>query len=144
MMDSLNLEEENIMKEIRNLFRLEKRTNANKDGILTDIKNLSEHEKEENYYKPVRVSNFWSNNYIENESNSDRNKTPSAEEYLDKVSPYLKHINNIKKSGIWNIQLAIANNFISSIDNDEENVMHSDNIEIMIKNEADEVIKWFT
>ena len=37
----------------------------------------------------------------------------------------------------------MANNFISSIDNDEEVVMHSksDNIEIMINNEADEVIK---
>ena len=34
-------------------------------------------------------------------------------------------------------------NFISSIDNDEENVMHSksDNIEIMINDETDEVIK---
>ena len=41
------------------------------------------------------------------------------------------------------IQLTIINNFISSIDNDEERVMHSksDNIEIMISDEADEVIK---
>ena len=41
-------------------------------------------------------------------------------------------------------QLTIANNFISSIDNnDEEHLMHSksDNIEIMINDEADEVIK---
>ena len=39
--------------------------------------------------------------------------------------------------------LIIANNFISSIDNDEEHVMHSksDNIEIMINHEANEVIK---
>ena len=37
----------------------------------------------------------------------------------------------------------MANNFISPIDNDEERVMHSksDNIEIMINDEADEVIK---
>ena len=34
-------------------------------------------EEEENYYKLVRVSNFWSNNYIEYESNSDRYKTLS-------------------------------------------------------------------
>ena len=41
--------------------------------------------------------------------------------YLNKISPYLKDIiNNLKKSDTWNIQLAIANNFISSIDNDEE------------------------
>ena len=37
------------------------------------------------------------------------------------------------------IQSTITNNFISSIDNDEEHVMHSksDNIEIMISHGAD-------
>ena len=45
--------------------------------------------KEENYYKPVRVSNFWSNNYIEQESNGDKNKRLSVEEYLNKIRPYL-------------------------------------------------------
>ena len=103
MTQSLNLEEENITKDIRNVFRLkkelnyieikdirnpfrsEKETKAIKDRTLRHIKNLFEHgEEEENYYKPVRVSNFWSNNYI---------------------------------------QLAIAINFISCIDNDEEHVM---------------------
>ena len=77
------------------------------------------------------ISNFWSNNFIEFESNGDRNKTPSVEEYLNKICPYLKHIiNNLKKSSTWKIQLTIASNFISSIDNDEERVMHSqsDNI----------------
>ena len=67
-----------------------------------------------------------------------------VEEYLNKIRPYLKNIiNNLKKSDTWKIQLTIANNFISSIDNDEERVMHSksDNIEIMINDEADEVIK---
>ena len=50
-----------------------------KDRILADIKNLFEHDKEEaNYYKPVTVSNFWSNNYIEYGSNGDRNKTLSS------------------------------------------------------------------
>ena len=59
--------------------------------MLRDIKNLFEHEEEEkNYYKPVRVSNFWSNNYIQYKSNGDRNKTPSVVEYLDKISPYYK------------------------------------------------------
>ena len=33
--------------------------------ILRDIKNHFEHEEKENYYKPVRVGNFWSNNYFE-------------------------------------------------------------------------------
>ena len=62
----------------------------------------------------------------------------------NKVSPQLKDIiNNLKKSDTCEIQLTIANNFISFVDNDEERVMHSksDNIEIMINDEADEVIK---
>ena len=58
------------IKDIKNIFRLEKETKAIEDRILRDIKNLFEHEKEEeNYYKPGRVNNFWSNNYIEYESN---------------------------------------------------------------------------
>ena len=61
-MESLSFEKENTIKNIRNLFRLEKETKAIKDRILRYIKNLFEHEEEENYYKPVRVKNFRSNN----------------------------------------------------------------------------------
>ena len=85
-----------------------------------------------------------SNNYIEYESNGDKNKTLSVEEYLNKIRPYLKDIiNSFKKSCTCKIQLTIANNFISSIDHDEERVMHlkSGNIEIMVNSETDEVIK---
>ena len=77
-------------------------------------------------------------------SNSDRNKTLSVEKYLNKIRPYLKNIiNNLKISDTWKIQLTIANNFISSIADDEERLMHSknDNIEIMMNDEAYEVIK---
>ena len=88
--------------------------------------------------------NFWSNNYIEYKSNGNRNKTRSVEEHLNKIRPYLKHIiNNLKKSDMWKIQLTIANNIVSSTNNDEERVIHSkkDNIEIINSDEADEVIK---
>ena len=55
-------------------------------------------------------------------SNSDRNKTLSVEEYLNKIRPYLKDIiNNLKKPETHKIQLTIVNNFISSIDNNECN-----------------------
>ena len=85
IMESLSLQEENIIKYIRNLFRLkkelnysaitditnsfrlEKETKGIKDRLLRDIKNLferEEEEEEENYYKLVRVSNFESNNYM--------------------------------------------------------------------------------
>ena len=119
MMESLSLEEENIIKDIRNFFRLKKQLNytaindirnlfrpgketkAVKDRILRDIKNLFEHE-EENCQKPIRASNLWSNNYyIEYESNGDRNKALSVQEYLNKIRQYLKGIiNNLEHSGI--------------------------------------------
>ena len=95
-----------MIKGIRNLFRREKETKAIKDRIFRDIKALFQHEKEEaNYYKLVRVSNFWSNNYSEYQRSGDRNKTLLVEEYLNKIRPYLKNIiNNLKKSnnGIFN------------------------------------------
>ena len=100
--------------------------------------------KKKKVIKLVRVSNFSSNNYIEYESNCDRNKTISVEEYLNKVRSYLKGIiNNLKISDTCEIQLTIANNSISSIDNDEECVIHSksDNIEIMINDESVKVIE---
>ena len=137
--ESSSLEEENIIKDIRRLFKLENEIKIIEGKIIWDIKNLSEHEEEENYQKPVRVSNFWSNNYLEYESSSDRNKTLPVEEYFDKIRPYLKDIiNNSKNSETWKIQLTMANSFISSTDNNEEHVMHckSDNIDIMINDEA--------
>ena len=74
------------------------KTKTIKDRILKYIKNLFEHEEQENCYKPVRVSNFCNNNYIEYASNGDRNKTLSVEEHLNKIRPYLKDIiNNLKK-----------------------------------------------
>ena len=50
------------------------------------------------------VSNFWSNNYMEYESNGDRNKILLVKEYLNKIRPYLEDIiNNVKKSDTWKI-----------------------------------------
>ena len=75
---------------------------------------------------------------------TDKNKILSVEEYLDKISSYLIGIINLKKSDTWKTQLAIRNNFISSLDNDEEGVMHSrsHNIEVMIIDKADEDRGW--
>ena len=112
--------------------------------ILRNIMpNIFEHE-EEDYYKPLRLSSFWSNNYIEYESKIDR-KTLSVKEYLNKIWPYLKDIiNNLNNSCTWKIQVTITINCISSKDNydDEEHVMNSkhDNKEIMINEKADEIV----
>ena len=75
-MEILSLEEENIIKDIRNLFRLKreqnytgiknirnlfrfkKTTKVVKVRILGDINSLFEYQSEKNYHMPVRVSNF--------------------------------------------------------------------------------------
>ena len=64
------------IKDIRNLFRLKIENKAIRDKVIRDIRSLFEHE-EEDYYKPVTIGNFWSNNYTEYKSNKDRNKTLS-------------------------------------------------------------------
>ena len=43
--------------------------------LKTIIRGIKTHfERENNFYKPLRVGNFWNSNYIEYESNGDRNK----------------------------------------------------------------------
>ena len=59
--------------------------------------------QEEDYYNPVRIGHFWSNNHIEYKSKVDR-KTLSIEEYLHKIRSYVKDIiNNLKKSDMLKI-----------------------------------------
>ena len=143
MLENSRLEKQNIIKDIRNFLRLEKEVKKIKDRILKRYLE-SFWVWRRKYYKPVRVSNFWSKNCIEYESSSNKNKVFPFEEYLDKIRSYSKDIiNDIKKSDTPKTQITIANNFISSLDNDEESEMHSksENIEIMIKDEADSVIK---
>ena len=42
----------------------------------------------DDYYKPNRVGNLWDSNYIEYESNADKNKNLSLDEYLEKIRHY--------------------------------------------------------
>ena len=60
-----------------NLLKLKKENKAIKDRTIRDIKTLFE-QQEEDRYKPVRVSNFWNNNYIEYERSGDKNKNLSV------------------------------------------------------------------
>ena len=55
------------IKNIKNLFRLKKGNEAMKYKIIRDIRNLFEY-VEEDYYEPVRAGYFSSNNYIEYKS----------------------------------------------------------------------------
>ena len=59
---------------------------------------------------------------MEYEINGYKSKTLSVEEYLNKIRPYVEDINSLKKSDTWNIELTIANNYSTSIDNNKEHV----------------------
>ena len=61
---------------------MKKENEAIKHKIVRDIRNLFEYE-EKDYYQPLGLYNFWTNNYIEYESNSDRNKTLTVEKYVN-------------------------------------------------------------
>ena len=60
--------EENIIKSIRNLFKLKKENEAIKDRIIRDIRTVLEQQEEKDYYKPIRVGNFCNDNDVEYES----------------------------------------------------------------------------
>ena len=78
-------------------LKLKKENEEIRQRLLRDIRNPFEQEKED-YYKPEKVGNFWSNNYIEYEINSDRNVTLLLEEYLNKIWP---HLRDIKSEKTW-------------------------------------------
>ena len=121
-----------IIKLIRNLFKLKKESEEIKDRIIRDIKTLYKKE-EKDYYKPMMVGNFWNSNYIEYESNGDKNKNQSVKEYSNKIILYFRDIIiNLPKRDTKKIQPAISINFISSEDVDEfTRACKSDNIKFM-------------
>ena len=82
-----NIAEVNIIKDIRNPFRLTKKDKGVKEKVLSDIRTLFESD-EEDCYKPIRTGNALSGNYIEYESNGDKGKTLTTEEYFDKIRTY--------------------------------------------------------
>ena len=111
------------------------------DPIRNGVGEIFE-QTEEDYYKPKIVRNFWNNNYIEYESNGNRNRNLSLV-YLNRIKPYLRGIIiDLQNSDTWKIQLTIAINFISSKDAEEECVMYSrsENMKFRSYNDANNTV----
>ena len=116
---------------------------------------------DEDYYKPIIAKSVFDGSYIQYESKGDKGKNLSIKKYLNIIKPYLIDVVNERKthgliryhsgnkswleetSSEWKIQLTMAINFISSKDSDETRTMHtkSNNVEIMIGSETDEIIE---
>ena len=91
----------------------------------------------------MQTKSVFNGNYIAHERKGGKDKNLSPKEYLDTIRPYLGDmIIDYKTQGEWKIQLTMSVNFISSKDSDEICNLHtrSNNIEIMMVNETDEII----
>ena len=89
---------------------------------------------EEDYYKPTVVKSAFDGNYVLYESRGDKDANLALYEYFDKIKPHLKDmIDDYKSKDEWKIQITVRIIFISFIDRNETQVMHtkSDNVEIM-------------
>ena len=91
---------------------------------------------DEDYYKTIKTDDTFNSNYIEYESEEDKNKTLSIKDYLNMIKPYLRDIINdhetqgewkihsdnevidYKTQGEWKIQLTMIINLISSKESD--------------------------
>ena len=118
---------------------------------------------DQDYYKPIITNSAFNNNYIQYESKGNKDKILPISEYLDMIRPYLNDIINTHKTqGEWRIhshntiiknktksewksQLTMVINFISSKPDFDETPCtmrtKSDNIEIMIGSETEEIIE---
>ena len=53
---------------------------------------------DEKYHKPIKTKSTFNGNYIECESNGDKDKNSSAKKYLNMLRPYLSDIINDYKT----------------------------------------------
>ena len=154
----------------RNLTELEENISKTKkyydyDDIeykeIRNIRYLFDLSVDEDYYKPIITKGAFDSSYIQYESSGNKGKSLSIKKYLNMIRPYLSDIKNDHKThGLvryhsgnktwieetpskWKIQLTIAINFISSKDSNETRTMQtkSNNVEIMMGSETDEIIK---
>ena len=104
-----------------------------KDKIINDIWTSKEERKKNEH-----------NNYMEHESNSDKNRDLSLDEYFNKIESYLRNIIiSLQNSDASKIQSTIAIDFIFSKDAEEERVIHSSsgNMKFTHYSDANDVIE---
>ena len=159
------------IKEIeRNLTELEENLSKTKkyydyDDIeyrgIINVRDLFDLSIDEDYYKPIMTKSVFDGSYVQYESKGDKGKNLSIKKYLNMIKPYFSNIiNDHKTRGLvryhsgnksWleetsskcKIQLTMTINFISSEYFDETRTMHtkSNNLEIMIGSETDEIME---
>ena len=123
----------NISKYLKKLNNDLKKLHNYQDNITYVLNYLFNDVNENYYYKPQETKSAFDSNYTLYESKGDKDVTLALWKYFNKIIPYLRDmIDNHKGKGEWKIQLVMRIIFVSFIDANETQVMHtkSDNIEI--------------
>ena len=132
-------------------YKYHDRDNLDYHGIR-DVENLFDNVNDVNDddddYKPILGKSSFKNNYKYHESRGDKDKQLSVNQYLYMIMPYLSDMINDHKairneSREWEIQINMHVNFIFSNDTGETRTIFvwSDNEEIRLGNETDDIIK---
>ena len=142
----------NLVELVNKLNKKEKYKYHDRDDLdyhgIRDIENLFGADNNDDYYKPILVKSYFKENYKYYESRGDKDKKLSVKQYLYKIMPYLSdlindHKTNENNSNEWKIQINMHVNFVSSNDTGEIHTIFvwSDNEEIRLGNETDDIIK---
>ena len=137
----------NIGKYLKKLDNDLKKLQKYQDNITYGLDYLFNEFNEEDYYKPTEVKSAFDGSYMLYESRGDKDAKLALYEYFDKIKPYLKDmIDDYKSKGEWKIQITMRIIFISFIDKNETQVMHtkSDNVEIMNCTDTSDAINELT
>ena len=124
----------NIGRYLKNLKKYLGKLQKYQDNITYGLNYLFNEVNEEDYYKPTEVKSAFDGSYILYESRGYEDAKLALYEYFDKIKSYLKNmIDEYKSKGEWKIQITMRIIFISFIDKNETQVMHtkSDNVKIM-------------
>ena len=136
--DGLTNKQKNVLKNVgRYLKKLDndfKKLQKYQDNITYGLDYLFNEVNEADYYKPTEVKSTFDGNYVLYESRGDKDAKLALYKYFDKIKPHLKDmIDDYKSKGEWKIQITMRIIFISFIDRNKTQIMHtkSDNVEIM-------------
>ena len=128
---SLTNKQKNVLKNFKKyLEKLQKY----QDNITHVLDYLLNEVNEEDYYEPKKIKSAFDGSYVLYESRGDKDNMLAIYEYFDKIKPYLNDmIDDYKFKGEWKIQIVMRMTFLSFVDRNETQVMHtkSDNIKIM-------------
>ena len=113
----------NIGKYFKKLNNDLKKLNKFHDNVMYGLDYLF---NEEDYYQPKEIKSAFDGSYILYERRRDKDAKLASWEYCDKIRSYLRDmIDYHKTKGEWKIQLVMRIIFVSFIDANETQVMHT-------------------